>query len=206
MRITSNISNRELVIAVHEAGHALACVKLGVPFSSVSIDPTGTGIGAGVASEVHLFPSGAVSDEGPPRPEGDANFAHLLAAYVQRCGKQVTVCFAGRAAEERAARMGLTSGVGVDSDLKDLRDTRYFLRELLRAEDALRRQVDHHKTNESWPPESRPARMVAEMFRRKAEAEKLVAGHFQCIWAIAQTLVTKKQMTGDQVAQLVRAN
>lgn len=206
MHIASNISNRKLIIAVHEAGHAVACVKLGVPFSSVSIDIAGTGLGAGVASEVHLFPNGAVREEGPTRREGDADRAHLLAAYVRRCGKQVIVCFSGRAAEERAARMGLTSGVGVDSDLKDLRDTRYFVRELLRAEDALRRQVDHHKTDESWPPESPPARMVAEIVRRKAEAENLVAGHFQCIWAIARMLVTNKRMTCDQVAQLVRAN
>ena len=206
MRIAPNIGDRELVIAVHEAGHAVACVKLGVPFSSVSIDLAGTGLGAGIASEVHLFPSAEVRDEEPARREGDADLAHLLAAYVRRCRKQVIVCFAGRAAEERAARLGLTSGVGVDSDLKDLRDARYFLRELLGAEDALQRQVDHHKTDVSWSLERLPARLVAEMVRLKAEAENLVAGHFQCIPAIARTLVTKKRMTRDQVAQLVRAN
>jgi hypothetical protein len=206
MRIAPKIGDRELVIAVHEAGHAVACVKLGVPFSSVSIDLAGTGFGAGVTSEVHLFPSAEVRDEGPTRGERDADLTHLLAAYVRRCRKQVIVCFAGRAAEERAARLGLTSGVGVDSDLKDLRDAHYFLRELLVAEAALRRQVDHHRTNVSWPLEMLPARLVEEMAGLKAEAENLVAGHFQCIPAIARTLVTKKRMTRDQVAQLVPAN
>ena len=206
MRIASNFGDRELVIAVHEAGHAVACVKLGVPFASVSIDLAGTGLGSGVANDVHLFPSAAVRDEGPTRREQDADLSHLLAAYVQRCRKQVIVCFAGRAAEERAARLGLTSGVGVDSDLKDLRDARYFLRELLGAEDALRRQVDHHKAEVSWSLERLPALLVAEMVKLKAEAENLVAGHFQCIPTIARTLVIKKRMTRDQVAQLLPAN
>ncbi len=40
--------------------------------------------------------------------------------------RQVAICLAGRAAEERAALLGLTSGVGVESDLKDLRDARAF--------------------------------------------------------------------------------
>lgn len=203
MRIAPNIGDRELVIAVHEAGHAVACVKLGVPFSSVSIDLVGTGSGAGVASDVHSFPNAEARDEGPTRQERNADLAHLLNAYVRRCRNQVMVCFAGRAAEERAARLGFTSGVGVNSDLKDLRDARYFLRELLGAEEALRRQVDHHRTDETWPLEGSPARMVAELARLKAEAENLVAGHFECIAIIARTLVTKKWMSRDEVAQLV---
>jgi hypothetical protein len=206
MRIAPNIGDRELVIAVHEAAHAVACVKLGVPFSSVSIDLAGTGLSAGVASEVHLFPGAETRDEGPTRREGDADLAHLLATYVRRCRKQVIVCFAGRAAEERAARLGLTSGVGVDSDLKDLRDARHFLRELLGAADALRRQIDHQRTDVKWPLERLPARMVTEMARLKAEAENLVGSHFECIPPIARTLVTKKRMTRDQVTQLVRGN
>ncbi len=206
MRIAPNIGDRELIIAMHEAGHAVACLTLGVPFSSVSIDLVGTGPGTGVASEAHLFPGGDVRDEGPGRHERGPEMVHSLADYVQRCRKQVIVCFAGRAAEERAVRMRLTSGVGVDSDLKDLRDARYFLRELFAAEDALRCQVDHHETNPSWDLESRPARMVAEMARLKTEAENLVVDQFACIPAIARTLVTNKQMTRDQVAQLARAN
>ncbi len=203
MRIAPNIGDRELVVAMHEAGHAVACVMLRVPFTSVSIDLAGTGLGAGVASEVHLFPGAETRDEGPTRREGDADLAHLLATYVRRCRKQVMVCFAGRAAEERAARLGFMSAAGINSDLKDLRDARYFLRELLGAEDALRRQADHHRTDERWPLEGRPARMVAEMARLKAEAENLVAGHFECIPLIARTLVAKKRMSRDEVAQLV---
>ncbi len=50
-----SIAERELIVAMHEAGHVVACVRLGVPFSSVSIDFFGPGRGAGVESEAHFF-------------------------------------------------------------------------------------------------------------------------------------------------------
>lgn len=186
MQIVPNIDDRDPIVAIHEAAHAVACVKLGVPFSSVSIDLSGAGPGAGLASEVHAFPGGQ-STEG----DDETNNGLVLAAYAQRCRKQVIVCFAGRAAEERAAQLGLTCGVGVDSDLKDRRDARYFLRQLLGAEDC--------------DLESRPALMVSEMARLKNEAESLVISHFAAIETIAQTLMTKKTMSRDQVAELVGA-
>ena len=199
MSAVLSIAERELIVAMHEAGHVVACVRLGVPFSSVSIDYFGPGRGAGVESEAHFFP--AVGSGGSDRMarEGDDDLSRSLAAYIQRCRQQVVVCLAGRAAEERAALFGLTRGVGVESDLKDLRDARYFLREAVRAEDADPRQAD----SKAVGLETRPAQLVSEMAQLRIEAAELISEHFSYVRMVADLLVAKKRLTAVEVAQIV---
>lgn len=93
--------------------------------------------------------------------------------------------------------MGLTSGVGVESDLKDLRDARYFLREIMQAEQADLRCADGNEVR----LETRPAQLVSAMAQLRIEAEELVIAHFSDVQMVAQLLVAKKCLTQLDVVQ-----
>jgi hypothetical protein len=134
--------------------------------------------------------------------EGCGDRGSLLADYARRCRNQVIVCFSGRIAEERAARFGLTNGVGIDSHRKDLRDARFFVRELVRVEDALR-HVDGEAELAKPDFQALPERLVSEMTGLRAEAEALVAAHFQCIETLARMLVVRKQLMAGEVVRLI---
>lgn len=192
--MTLSILECESIVAMHEAGHAVACLKLGVPFSTVSIGFSEERFGGGVDT------TGLVLHEADTEEEDRA----ALAVYVLRCRQQVIVCLAGRAAEERGARSGLTNGVGMASDLKDLRDARYFIRELLRAEHLLRHGGRHVLSTE-WDLVKLPARIVEEMNELQAEAETLVADYFSSIHVVARELVTRKRLSASEVERVITA-
>ncbi len=198
-------ADREFIVAVHEAGHAVACIKLGVPFSSVSIDVSGLAFDAGVDSKAEVFPEFGPGDRDFSTAQQRGETRQLFAAYAERCRKQVIVCFAGRAAEERAALCMLTRGVGVGSDIKDLKDARYFLWRLMRAEDALRR-VDGQVGVAASDLESLPSRLVSRTVELQSEAEILVHDHFACIEGVARMLAVDKRLTCAEVEKAMHGD
>ena len=167
---------------MHEAGHAVACVRLGVPFDRVDIGALGEPAGkAAVWTKAHSFPE--CSDAGKAQCE--------LASYAKRCRNQVIVCFSGRIAEEKAALGGLTWGVGLSSGMGDERDARHFVREALRAQSELLRLGSAEPVSDG-PTEELPEKIVSELAELRGEAEKLVRDNLKVIVAVAERLCVER--------------
>lgn len=183
------------IVALHEAGHAVACVKLSVPFSSVSIGRARAGPGANVDIEPFVL------------READVRRSDLVAlrTYMARCRKQVIVCLAGPASEKHAVHSGLTHDVGIGSDLKDLRDARHFVRQLLHTESLLWSAGGQDNSAEQHSNEALPALLVAEIEKLQEEAQGLVAAHFQSICRVARELVSRNRLSACEVERLVAA-
>ena len=205
MSCTLQNADREFIVAVHEAGHAVACVKLGVPFSCVEVDISGEGFEAGVDCRVEPFPKSGVGSRESLSAHQQGDFRRSLADYSERCRKQVIVCFAGRAAEERAVVRGLTKAAGAGSDLKDLQDARHFIRESLRAEN-VQRSFDGQELPAEQEIAALPARFVTRLEELRVEAEELVAGQFGAVERVARMLVVRKRLTLAEVVKQVHGD
>lgn len=164
---------RDLVVAMHEAGHAVACVRLGVPFAHVSIDREG---GGGTETKPVCRPQWAVE----------------LERYAERCRAQVVVAFAGPLAEALALRAGITVAVGFSSGRKDERDARYFVREMIEARGGIEVEI-----------ENLPRILVAELGQLHREAEALVEAEFAVIEKVARRLAEVGRLSCENVKGLV---
>ncbi len=182
-------SDLSLVVAVHEAGHAVACVKLGVPIAAVSL---------GGAREAE----GAVGPGTLTGPIPDDDGRSLDAGVLRRYRGQAIVCLAGRLAEETAFRSGLTKAVGFRSSVKDEHDAKLFVRSLAMAQlremafDGADRQGD--ATLEDLP--AMTVRLLAEC---RKQAGLVVFENWPAIQAVARQLANSGELTGDEVASLV---
>lgn len=172
-------SDRDLIVAIHEAGHAVACCRLGVPFAQVSIACGG----GGVETEAICRPCDAED----------------LERYAGRCGAQVVIAFAGPIAEMRAACCGLTLALGFSSGRKDERDARYFVREMIEAKS----EIALKRNERAVRREDLPSLLVAELRRLHGQAEALVEAEFAAIEAVARRLAEERQLTAHEVARCV---
>lgn len=175
---------RDLIVAMHEAGHAVACCWLGVPFQQVSIDRDGVGADGG-----------GVDTESVSRPTTPADFEQ----YAARCRAQVIVAFAGPLAELHAARSGLIPAVGFASGRKDERDARYFIREMIEAS----RVISSARGSPIAAIEDLPRMLVDELGRLQREAEVLVETEFAVIEKVARRLAEAGRLTRDDVKGVV---
>ncbi len=170
-------------IAVHEAGHAVARLALGMAVESVSLVARGAMAGATVA--------GDALSAAPTRDEVEAYVVTLLA---------------GRAAEETLLGGGsLGAGGGADSDLGRATGLLAALHAsfglgaglLWRADpDAAAAQLDAD-------PGLR-ARVEADLERLHGRATQIARTHTAAIDAVARRLAARRVLTGAEVAALAR--
>lgn len=184
-------SEMSLVVAVHEAGHAVACVRRGVPIKGVTLggsQDAPQGVGPGTLTE----------------PIGVEGCRGMDAGVMERYRFQAIVCLAGRIAEETAFRSGLTKAVGYRSALKDERDAKLFVRSLAMAElRALEFEGADPRGNATL--DQLPAISVRLLAECRGEAERLVIENWSAIEAVARKLANSGALTGDEVASLVAA-
>jgi len=180
--------DRDLIVAFHEAGHAVVCHRLGVGFGQVVI---GEGAeGAGVDTEAVERPVQGAN--------GAADYRTELERYAVRCRSQVVVAFAGRISEVRAARCGLTAAIGLGSARKDERDAHYFVREMINAQC----EIASLKGAPAIAIEELPQMLVAELGALREEAEALVEAEFAKIEVVARQLAEKGRLTVADVERV----
>ena len=180
--------DRDFIVALHEAGHAVACHRLGVPYRQVSIEAQS---GAGVQTEVVARPVQGAT--------GAAEYALQLETYAARCRAQVIVAFAGRIAEVRAAQCGLTAAVGLSSGRKDERDAQFFAREMLQA----RSDIASAQGEPEVHIEELPRMLVAELGVLRRESEALFGADFAAIEKVARRLVEAGRLTCEDVKSMM---
>jgi len=182
--------DRDFIVAIHEAAHAVACHRLGVAFHRVSISREG---GSGVAA----VDTETVSclDRGSNDSVGEAL---RLERFAARCRAQIIVAYAGPSAELRGARCGLTAAVGLASGAKDERDARFFVRELVKAEVEIAAKKGEYVVK----LEDLPQRFVEKLEALHREAEALVEADFEVIEAVARRLADVGQLSSADVAEL----
>ena len=184
-------SDLSLVVAVHEAGHAVACVRLGVPIEAVSL-------GGAAEGESNVGPgtlTGLISDDDRSLPDP---------AVMQRYRAQAIVCLTGRIAEQTAFRTGLTKAVGFRSSLKDEQDAKLFVRSLAMAQ--LRAMAfEGADPRGDATLEHLPAICVRLLGECRSQAELVVAEYWPAIQAVARELANSGALSEDEVASLVAA-
>lgn len=172
----------ELIVAMHEAGHAVACCRCDVPFSHVSIDCDGAG--------------GGVYTVEVCRPDKVAEFER----HAARCRAQAIVAFAGPLAELKAARCGITPAVGLSSGRKDERDARHFVREMIE----VRRGIAEASGEAVTSIEELPGLLVAELGVLHSEAMTLIEENFPAIEKVARKLADAGRLSVDEIKQALR--
>ncbi|MEQ8824234.1 MAG: hypothetical protein RIC14_07655 [Filomicrobium sp.] len=177
---------RRLIVAMHEAGHAVTCVELSVPFGGVAIAGAQAGDAQGDA---------AVNTEA-------FRIERALDGHqdeVARCRSQVIVCLAGRIAEEHAFGAGLTKAVGLNSGAQDERDARRFAKTLAMSELRKNRaaEIDY---------ELLPQLTIHTLAACRSAASSIVKRRFAAIEAVGRALADAGALTACDVDALAKAH
>lgn len=187
-------AEQSLVVAVHEAGHAVTCVKLGVPFCKVTLGGGPGAIGGAIGP-------GTVTE---PFDGGDEAGSDLSAGTLEaeRYRGQAVVCLAGRIAEEAACQAGVTKAVGLNSSMKDERDAKLFVRSAVMVE-LRERTLAATNRQDSVSLEDLPGRSVQLFAECRLAAGQLVAENFAVIEAVARELARRGELSKEQVTEIV---
>jgi hypothetical protein len=173
-------------IATHEAGHAVAAVVLGLRLNGVSI-------------KCRRLPDGRISLGFTDCP--------IMTADVAGKGEEtahpiLTQCLSGPMAETRTDSMPMRRDV-VESAFQD-----DFAGARMVATVAVCTSVDRGDGKMFFPPEEIQRRQpqLSAMIRRALEAaEQLVSDHWSAIAKVSSLLLERQELTGDEVAEIVRA-
>jgi ATP-dependent Zn protease len=173
-------ANDPLYIATHEAGHAVAAVVLGLPLRAVDIRkrnlPDGR-ISVG-------FTDGEVCTNGQDEDEA---MPHLIACYAGCCAEGVV-------------NPRVLEGGSYTNDWKDARTI---------AVSAVCPVTDRGDgyVEISMEVQKQNAERINELLGAAAKASmELVELHLPAIKRVAKLLLERKQLTGDEVAKVVREN
>lgn len=182
-----------MIVAVHEAGHAVACIHLGVPFDRVEIG----------SRELQPTPAGVWTQEfSLPDCLEDEQAKQDLSSYAERCRKQVIVCLSGPIAERHAAQHGKTWGIGLNSSRQDDRDARLFTQELIKSQMRLS-SISQPNRDPELAVTSLPELLVNSLAEFRTEAEELVSDRFEDILRIAELLRAKRTLSDIEVREIL---
>jgi hypothetical protein len=173
-------------LAMHEAGHAVAAIVLGIKLVRASIENTRLPSG--------ILLQGFTETDGP-RPEDIREGGEAVAMPL------MVQLFAGPMAEIRLHdELGTSFPKGIDSH--DQRNIWAFA--MLAVCECTAKDGDQVITEEE---KLRKKPLIDELYKKAGEsAIQLVRSHLDEIKAVADSLIAKRTLTGDEVTSIIRAS